>query len=214
MELKHNQKVQQYIDNVCSQVGFRDIHGDVSLELRSHIQEIAEEYIAQGMSENEAIDYALAQMGDADTIGKQLHKVHKPKPEWSVLLFSLLLTGFGLLAIYFIQRESLLTYNALLFEKSLFFSFISLVTIIGLYFFNYRKLEKYSRHLYLAALFTLIFTVLGGIELNGNKSWLLIGPLSINFVAISPLLFTVALAGIFKTWDWQSPMKRLQALHC
>jgi len=212
MDLNHNKKIQAYISEVCSQVRFPDVHQEVKLELEAHIQEIVEEYLTQGLLEEEAIDKAIAQMGDADIVGKQLNKVHKPNPEWIVLLISFLFINIGLLAMYFIQKQSLLTYDLHIFQRSLLYSFMSLITIVGLYFFDYRKLEKYSKHIYLGTLLILIFTIFWGIQVNGSKSWLLLGPFNINFVAVSPLLFIVALAGIFNKWDWSNPLKLVQGL--
>ncbi|MBS4025339.1 MAG: FtsW/RodA/SpoVE family cell cycle protein, partial [Clostridia bacterium] len=182
MDLNHNKKIQDYISEVCSQVRFRDVHQDVKLELEAHIQEIVEEHLSKGSSEKEAVEKALAKMGDADIIGKQLNKVHKPKPEWSVLLFSFLFINIGLIAMYFIQKQSLLTYEIHIFERSLLFSLMSLIPIVGLYFFDYRKLEKYSKHIYLGTLIILIFTVFWGVQSSGSKSWLVLGPFSVNFV--------------------------------
>ena len=212
MDLNHNKKIQDYISEVCSQVRFRDIHQDVKLELEAHIQEIVEELLIQGFSEKEAVDKAIAQMGDADIIGKQLNKVHKPNPEWTVLLISFLFINIGLLAMYFIQKQSLLTYDIKIFERSLLYSLMSVISIVGLYFFDYRKLEKYSKHIYLGTILILIFTVFWGIQANGSRSWLILGPFSVNFVAVTPLLFIIALAGILNKWDWSNPLKLVQGL--
>lgn len=212
MELDPNKKIKDYISGVCSQIRFRDIHQDVKLELEAHIQEISEELLSQGFSEKEAVEKALAQMGDADIVGKQLNKVHKPKPEWSVLLFSFLFISIGLLALYLIQGKGLLTYHIQIFGNSLLFSFMSLISIIGLYFFDYRKLERYSKYIYLGTLLILTFTILWGNQANGSKSWLTLGPFNINVVAIGPLLFMVALSGIFNKWDWDNNFKLLQGL--
>lgn len=212
MGLIGNQKIENYIREVCSRVRFRDIHQDVKLELAAHIEELTEEHVSQGVSEEEAVDRALGQMGDADLIGKQLNKVHKPKPEWSVLLISLLFINIGLLAVYLIQKQGLLAYDTPIFERSLFYSLMSIIAIVGLYFFDYRKLEKYSKHIYLGTLLILILTLFWGVEANGSRSWLVLGPLKINFVTVSPVLFIIALAGIFSHWDWSKRFKLVQAL--
>ncbi len=212
MDLVHNKEIQDYISKVCTQIRFHDVHQDVKLELKAHIQEIIEEYLTQGFSEKEAVDQALVQMGDADIIGKQLDLVHKPKPEWTILLLSFLFVNIGLLAMYFIHKQSLLTYDIKLFEKSLLYSLMSLISIIGLYFFDYRKIERFSKHIYLGTLIILIFTVFWGIQASGSRSWLIIGPFSVNYVAVSPFLFIAALAGIFNKWDWSNPLKLMQGL--
>ncbi len=212
MELKKNQQIRDYVGKVCEQVRFRDVHEDVSRELEAHIHEIVEEHLAQGVSESEAVEQAIVQMGDADIIGKQLNKVHKPKPEWSILILALAFTSIGLSAIYFIQKyDTYFNHNPIkIFENSLFFALISLFVIVGLYFFDYRKLEKYSKYLYLATLAILVFTVFNGVASGGNRLWIKIGFYHINFVAVSPLLFIIALAGIFNHGDWNSPKQRVQ----
>ncbi len=212
MDLNHNKKIQYYISEVCKQIRFRDVHQDVKLELETHIQEILEEHLAQGSSEEEAVEKAIVQMGNADIIGKQLNKIHKPKPEWSILLFSFLFINIGLLGMYFIQSQGLLAYDIQIFEKSLLFSFMGIISIIGFYFFDYRKFEKYSKHIYLGTLLFLIFTILWGNQVNGSRSWLSFGPFNVNFVAVSPLLFIIALAGIINKLDWENNLQRLQGL--
>jgi rod shape determining protein RodA len=212
VDLNHNKKIKDYISEVCSQIRFRDIHQDVKLEIEAHIQEILEELLAQGFSEKEAVEKAIAQMGDADIVGKQLNKIHKPKPEWSVLLLSFLFINIGLLGMFFIQKQGLLAYDIQIFKNSLLFSFMSIISIIGLYLFDYRKLERYSKHIYLGTLLILIFTILWGNQVNGSRSWLTLGPFNINFVAVSPLFFIIALAGIINKLDWENNLQRLQGL--
>ena len=43
--------------------------------------------MVQGLPEKEAVDKAIVQMGDTDLIGKQLNKVHKPKPVGCTTVF-------------------------------------------------------------------------------------------------------------------------------
>lgn len=211
MNLNPNDKIQAYINEVCLQVRFRDVHQDLRLELEAHIREAMDEHLALGSSEEEAINKVIAQMGDAETIGKQLNQVHKPKPEWSVLTFSLLFIATGLLAMYLIQKQELLTYFRL-FDRSILYSIIGLISMVSLYFYDYRKLERYSKHIYLGTLFLLVCTILFGRQAFGSRSWLSLGPLNINFVAISPLLFSVAFAGTFNNWDWNNSLKLFQGL--
>lgn len=114
--------------------------------------------------------------------------------------------------MYFIQKQSLLTYDIKLFEQSLLCSLMSFIVITSLYFIDYRKLERFSKHIYVGTLIILVFTVFWGIQVNGIISWLIIGPFRINFVAVSPFLFIIALSGIFDKWNWSNPLKLMQAL--
>lgn len=209
MILSHHNKIKDYVSAVCSQVKFKAIHQDLKLELENHVEEIAEEYLIQGLSEEEAVDRALAQMGEATMVGQQLNRVHKPKFEWGILLIFLLFINIGLMAMYFIQKQGLLMYDNPIFEKSLLYSLLSIIAVIGVSFFDYRKLEKYSLHIYLVTLLLLFITVCWGTQLNGSSSWLNLGPFNVNFVAASPVFFALALAGIFHHWDWNNPFKLL-----
>ena len=106
MGLNHNDKIQAYINQVCSQVRFRDVHQDIRLELETHINEAIEEYLSQGSSEEELLK-AIAQMGDPETIGKELNQVHaQARLDCPAAFF--LFINIGLLAMYIIQKQGLL----------------------------------------------------------------------------------------------------------
>ena len=212
MVVTQNAEIQAYIDDVCSEIRFREAHREIRLELATHVQEIVQEYLSEGFSEPEAVSQAIAQMGSADIVGKQLNKVHKPKPEWSILILSLLFVSLGLLTMYFIEKQGLFTSAPIpIFTRSLVFTIIGTAIVTGLYLFDYRKFEPYSKHIYLGAALVLIIVMITGQPVNGIL-YLRIGPIYLNIVEISPLLFSIALAGILNTWDWNGPKKSLQGL--
>jgi cell division protein FtsW (lipid II flippase) len=86
--------------------------------------------------------------------------------------------------------------------------------VIGLYFFDYRKLEKHSLKIYGGTMLLLAGTMLFGLSANGQKIYLALGPLplTINTFSVSPIFFSIALAGIFKNFDWSQPKKICQGL--
>ncbi|ACV62996.1 Cell division membrane protein-like protein [Desulfofarcimen acetoxidans DSM 771] len=212
MVITENDKIMAYINDVCSQIKFREVHNEIKIELISHFQEIVEGYLLDGFSENEVVSKAINQMGSAEIVGKQLNKVHKPKPEWSILSISLIFVSLGLLAMHFIEKQGLFTATPIpIFTRSLIFIIIGAVIGTGLYFFDYRKLEPYSKHIYLVSVLTLVIVIILGQRFNDNL-YLRIGPLYLNIVDISPLLLSIALSGIFNNWDWNKPKKLFQGL--
>lgn len=207
-----NARILAYINDVCEQIKFREVHQEVKLELKTHLQDIVEENLSKGFSEDEAVNQAITQMGSANIVGKQLDKIHKPKPEWSIIALSLLFASLGLLAMYFIEKQSLYTSASIsIFAKSLVTTIIGVVIAAGLYLYDYRKLESYSRHIYLGTVLALLTVVVFGQSFNG-KSYLNVGPIYFDLAEISPLLFSMALAGILSRWDWSGPKKLLQGL--
>jgi len=207
-----NKRILNYINDVCAQIKFREVHPEVKLELKTHLHEVADEYLSSGFSEDEAVGKAIAQMGSAAVVGKQLNRVHKSRPEWSIVTLSLLFVGLGLLAIYFIERQVLFPGAPIhLFAKSLIFTIIGEAVAAGLYLFDYRKLEPYSRHIYTGTVLLLVLVIIFGQSVNG-KLYLSIGAVSFDIVEICPLLLSMALAGILSSWDWNQPKKLLQGL--
>ncbi|HBV99364.1 MAG: cell division protein [Peptococcaceae bacterium BICA1-7] len=204
-------RITEYINEVCQQIKFREMHQEVKLELNAHLHEVADEYTAGGFSEKEAVDRAIAQMGSSAIVGKQLNRVHKSKPEWSIVTLSLLFVGLGLLALYFIERQALSATPVHLFTRSVVFTIIGAAIAAGLYLCDYRKLMPYSRHIYTGTLLMLVAVIIFGQSVNG-KNYLSIGPFSFDIVGISPLLLGMALAGILSGWDWNKPQKLLQGL--
>ncbi|MFZ5642885.1 MAG: FtsW/RodA/SpoVE family cell cycle protein [Bacillota bacterium] len=207
-----NTRILGYIDDVCSQIKFREVHREIKLELKAHIQDIVDEYLSEGLSEKEAVSKAINQMGSSDDVGKQLNRIHKPRPEWSILSLCLLFMGLGLLAMYFIERQALFTAFPLhIFSKSLAFIIIGAGIAAGLYLFDYRKLEPYSRQMYLCTIAAMFLVVIFGQNYNGRLH-LGVGPIYIDIVEISPLLLSIALAGILNKWAWGRPKNLLQGL--
>lgn len=209
MVITENDKFQIYINEVCSQISLRDAHQEIKLEFMSHLQEGCDEYLSQGFSEDEAVSKVIAQMGNAALVGKQLDKVHKPKPEWSILALNLLFVSTSLLVLYFMGNQGLLP--ASFFTKGLLYTTLGVFIIAGLYFFDYRELEAYSKHIYVGTILLLAITYFLGLSISG-KHWLQIGRVALDVVAISPLLFAIALAGILNKWDWSKSMMLLSGL--
>lgn len=75
-----NQQIQTFLDTVCQQVKYQEVHDEIRLELRSHLDELVEKYVSSGIAETDAVNAALADMGDPVLIGQQLTRPTSPKP--------------------------------------------------------------------------------------------------------------------------------------
>jgi len=212
MSLTQNRQVQDYIAEVCSQIKKRHVHQEIQLELLGHIEDAVLEHLAAGVPQEEAVKKALAQLGEAELIGSELNKIHKTQPEWSILFITGLLAAFGLLIMYFIDAKGVVQDNQHIFNRSLLASLLGVSAIVGLYFFDYRRMQPYSKYIYAATLITLVYVVYFGTEVLGARWWLTLGPVSFNFVEMSLFLFITALAGLLDNWAWHEPKKVLAGL--
>lgn len=205
-------KINEYLDKICSLIKNKDVHNDIRLELKDHIETLKEEGLASGLSEEDALDKAITHMGDAELIGKQLNKSHRARLDLVILIPTLFLCFFGLISMYFIQANGAADagFNEI-FQRSLVSYSIGTILMIGLFLFDYRKLLAFSKYIYIGNIFILVYMLFFGTFINGNL-FLSIGSISIDFVEISPIFIIISLAGIFQSWNWASLGKYILGL--
>ena len=75
-------KIKRYLDEMCSQVKAREVHTDLRDELGNHIREMMLDKEQEGLTQEEAAEYAIAQMGDPATVGKSMHRLHRHRMHW------------------------------------------------------------------------------------------------------------------------------------
>ena len=183
MDLSDNQKVNIYMDTVCSCVKFREAHNEIRSEIETHLIDTVEEHVKEGSSREEAIDMTIKQMGDPLDLGRKLNEVHRPKPEWSVLTLVLLFSTIGMAIIY--------TRNSGLFQRSLFGVLAGIVVMVLLYFFNYQRFKPLSKYIYLATTILLLTDI--RVIINSG----------FDIAYIAPILYALSLSGMFSDDEWK-----------
>lgn len=150
--------IKGFLNNVCQEIKYEPVRKGIADELESHIQEIKEEYIENGINEIKAEEKAVKQMGNAQDIGKKLNKVHRPKLDWKLLLITCILILFGglveiirisnILEDYVIKRDII---------RYVFFLGLGIIPSIIIYFIDYKKLKKHSNIIYIIATLSIFF---------------------------------------------------------
>ena len=79
------ERIEQYLDEVGAQVRWKRVRPALTQELRTHLEEQAEAYRAEGLPAAEAEAEAVRQMGDAEQIGRALDAVLRPKRQTVIL---------------------------------------------------------------------------------------------------------------------------------
>ncbi len=201
-------KFDMYIKDLCKKVKNKDVHDSIKLEISDHLHTLKEEAMLAGLSEEEAIDRALAYMGDVEVLGKQLNEIHKARIDLKTAIPVIAVSFLGLLVMYYLQFHSVFTkvQGVEIFNKSLVFYLLGTVFMLSLFTLNYRKLIKYSPHLYIGTVIILALTVLFGVRVDGVP-FLTLGFININFTEITPFLLVISFSGIFKAWNWRNSQK-------
>ncbi|MED1950170.1 FtsW/RodA/SpoVE family cell cycle protein [Brevibacillus centrosporus] len=199
--MRRHAQIDEYIRQVCSQIKSKEVHEAISRELEGHFADRIEDYRSEGMSEADAVDRAILQMGDPLLIGKELHHTHKPRVEWSLLGMIAGLTGLGLLTLYSLLDSQSLAASQ--FQRQILFLILGAVVLVGLLFTDYRRLLPYCKHLYTATLLLMLCSLFMGKKVNGSIIYLDVGFIGIDLLSLSPFLLLLSAAGLFSQWKWE-----------
>lgn len=199
-------KISEYIEKLTEQIHYKPIRTEIAEEIKNHIEEAKEEYLNSGLSELESEEKAIKQMGKAEEIGRKLDEIHRPKLDWILLLFTAIVIGFGIIVAYF--RLSTIEINGYYVNNtnigSMPIYFVSIVVgiaiAIGIYFIDYRKILKYSNHIYIITTAFSLITILFGTKVNGTQNFR-IWILCIRTYVISMPLYMIAFVGFLQNMD-------------
>lgn len=211
MGIGDNSKINEYIDYVCSYVKYKEAHKEIKQELSSHIEDIVSEYTSNGMLQEESVLKAVQRMGDGEAVGKQLDIAHKGTPDWITLILTIVLVNTGVALMYLMQYKSSYGNNDYLFNHSLLYAMIGTLGLILLYFFDYRKLQKYSKHIFEEMCVLFIFSFFLGNQVNG-RNIISLGSFTFDIKAISLYVLVIALAGILNNYDWNKKINLIKAV--
>jgi len=106
---------------------------------------------------------------------------------WLILFLSLLFSAFGLINLYSASYHTGLGS----FKKQLIWVSLGFITMLIITFMNSNLLKRYSMHIFIISLITLVIVFIFGKEVSGSRSWIVFGPISIQpseFVKLSLIL--------------------------
>ena len=213
-------QINEFLNLVCEQIKYKSIRNTIAEELKNHIEDKKEELIEMGQNEEEAEKNAVEQMGDAEIIGKQLNKVHRPRLDWKLLIILVVLLIFGFVISYIItenehtemmqyMKEGVSEYITTNYMIK-YACFVVLGFSIGviIYFCDYKKIKNKPLILYIIATVVIILAFLFGISVNGIN-FLRIGNYSIRSNTIAIPLYILAFIGFIENINEENKLTKL-----
>ena len=85
--------IRSYLDAVAAQIRWKRARPVVLRELECHLEDQRDAFASDGTENPER--RAVEEMGDPVSVGRELNRLHRPNPQWGLLLFALLLTLTG-----------------------------------------------------------------------------------------------------------------------
>jgi rod shape determining protein RodA len=128
--------------------------------------------------------------------------------DWSLLTVTLLLSAFGLAAIYSLSLAGETT-TLSLFARQLTALAVGLAALFALAGMNYRRLRPYAPVLVVAALVLLLGVLFFGTRVGGTRGWYIVLGQSFQPVEFAKLVFAVALARYLADHHDDPPGRRL-----
>lgn len=218
MVLVLNKYIVNFLNEVCERIKYRGVHKNISEEIQGHIYEIADQYIENGMDEEQAIQKAIVQMGDPAEIGKELNKTHRPKTEWSILALIGAMVSIGGITLFTLANDAAFASFEGFLVNYLAYTVTGIGVLMGCFFFDYTKLEKYSMHIFIGTIVFLglyesfvhgVFTGTSwGISVHGP--YITFGRFAFSTVDIIVLIFIISFSGLVNklaTGDIKNMMK-------
>lgn len=152
---KHNTK-EEYLETIGKQIRWKRAKKPLVYELESHILDRQSSFIENGMEETEAETRAVAEMGDAEAVGIELDRVHRPRPNWLLIGGVVSLFAFGVLLLWAVGGASEQFTNMLICGG------IGVVFLILGYLCDYTALPKFSVPVLIALCFICAFASITG----------------------------------------------------
>ena len=193
-------KMEAYLDELKGQIRDKYAKEFVADEVRAHIEDQSEAYEEDGLSYEDAVLKAVAEMGDPVSVGVDLDRIHRPHMEWRFLLYVFFMAVLNLGVQYIVNRNMPVETGAGILDNlsrvSILQTVIGFAAMLGVYRLDYTILAGKSRLIGAAYLATLtILSFLFGESLNGMTYWIKIGMLSVPVFALM-VLYLPVFAGI------------------
>ena len=145
-------RIETYLNIAGEQIRWKRARPALLEELRTHLLDQRDSCLAEGMSEEEAQAEAVRQMGDAVSVGLGLDRVHRPKPQWGLLLLTVAVAVAGVVfRLVLTAGDEWPTASVGVWETVLALVLGIGVLFIG-YFLDYTFLGYHGKRIYLAAL--------------------------------------------------------------
>lgn len=149
-------KSKDFLNIVCNEIKYKPANKMISEELGGHIEDLKNDNLCKGYTDEQAEEKAVEQMGNAKEIGKKLNQIHKPKLDWMTLFLALVFIWLGGQFRLLFYPNSYWNYQGtsywtIHYRLTYIELILGIILSIFIYFHDYRKICKYSKLLYILA---------------------------------------------------------------
>ncbi|SDZ22757.1 cell division protein FtsW, lipid II flippase [Evansella caseinilytica] len=195
MTMEKRSEFDHFIEKVTAHIKSKDAKRLVEQELTNHLEQSSLLLQKGGLSKEAADAQSIKYMGNPAVLGRDLHRLHKPRIDWGLIALFIVIISLGflpLLAFDDVFRGAFIYRNAVL----------SLITIAGavlMQFIDYRILQRFRFSLYFIACVLIVANILFGTTIHGRLLGLELGASGLRLGFLFPcLLLYLSWAGILR----------------
>ena len=144
--------MREYLDTVREQIRWKRARPVVVRELEQHLTDQRDAFLEEGNTPEEAERLAVEEMGDPVSVGTELDRVHRPKPQWGLLATTLALALLGGVLRVWLTASGADTYEAISPFRTAAALALGTACLLGAYFLDYTWLTRHAVGVYIGAL--------------------------------------------------------------
>lgn len=211
--------MEEYIENLLSQIRCKKARPYIEAEIRGHIEDQITENMSNGMTKDDATVNAVKDMGDPIEVGISMDKIHKPMIAWKMLLIVGIISVFAILVqwrfllninnnivnfgsiTHATQVDGVFTSDGGAIENIMDYHYsigefvrdiiVGLIVMSLLYFLDYTFIAKYARIIGCAMMICGLYSVMSGVVVNGAHYYIM----NISISAASFMMFFIPIYG-------------------
>ncbi|MDN8589362.1 permease prefix domain 1-containing protein [Paenibacillus sp. 11B] len=192
-----HEKVKHYLDQMCSQVKAREVHTDLRDELGNHMEEMMLDKQQEGLSQEEAAAYAIEQMGDPAVVGKSMHRLHRYRMHWGLLVGLLGLATVSLLLMWIFTTNVTVKIYQELYSNHVIYTVMGFIFMLFFIYFDYRKFKEAAWWIYILLNAMLWMNPVLSSTYNGiNRFWVLPFGFVLDVTTVSMWVLPLAIGTI------------------
>lgn len=170
-------KKEEYLRCVTDQIRCKKACPGIEKELEDHITDQAEMYLKKGMTEEQALKKAIAEMGDPVQVGVELDRIHRPQMSWGLVLLAGILGIISIVLQYGLKSHG---YEMGFPQRQLLFTVVGFVLMLGIYYLDYSILGKYGKWMAGVFLALMGLTIPCRLYMGGAGTYLRLGNMAVS----------------------------------
>ena len=190
---------EEYLHTLTEQIRCKMARGTIEKEINDHIEDQKEEFLGEGMSQTEAEEAAVREMGDPVEVGLEMDRIHRPTMAWGLiaLIVGLSLAGYLLRSMMYqtvlgIEQSAGKTEELFWTVSSSWHTslelpalLLGLVLMIGICYMDYTRIAVYAKPILIAyQVLLLVGLQVAGAQINGSTRYIIIpfGNFGLNLI--------------------------------